>query len=89
MPASQPPIAENSSVTVPSMPAWPFSMPHRLMSVEITKVNTMKSSASIAQPPKAPMNVRRSVLFISLYHCMCRLLILLAKTRRGDAMGER
>ena len=70
MPASQPPSAENNSVTVPSMPACPLSMPHKLMSVEITKVKTMKSSASTAQPPKAPTNVRRSVTLSSLYHCM-------------------
>ncbi len=61
------PAANGEENSVPSMPAWPLSMPHRVISVAITKVNTIVR-ASMAHPPNAAMKVRRSVLFLYTLH---------------------
>ena len=59
----------------------------KLMSVEITKVKTMKSSASTAQPPKAPTNATLgdAELFVPL-HAYASLM-LQGKCARGCRRG--
>ncbi len=59
-PASQPPTAEISNAAVPSIPASPLVMCHAAIKLGMTKLYTITSMPSSAQPPKVAIKVLRS-----------------------------
>ncbi len=67
-PATQPPIAEATSVAPPTSPACVRLIDHSAMIAGITRLNICTSRESSAHPPKHAQNVRRSLPEISLNH---------------------
>src|ERR1035437_7999913 len=59
-PASQPPTAGISNAAVPSIPASPLVMCHAAIKLGMTKLYTITSMPSSAQPPKVAIKVLRS-----------------------------
>src|SRR6202521_4808844 len=71
-PATQPPIAEVSRVTVPISPASALEMRNAAMIAGIAKLKICTSMASSAQPPKQAQNVRFSLGASAAYHPVAR-----------------
>ncbi len=67
-PATQPPNADVSSVTVPISPASALEMWKAAMIAGIAKLKICTSMASSAQPPKQAQNVRFSLRVSAVYH---------------------